>query len=39
MLVARVDVAPDHIGVQLRAEGLQTLVEQLRTTDAKANAA
>jgi len=39
LLVDRVDVAPDHIAVRLRAEGLQTLVEQLRTTDAKANAA
>ena len=39
LLVARVDVAEDHIGVQLRAEGLQTLVEQLRTTDAKVRAA
>ncbi len=39
LLVQRVDVAQDHIGVQLRAEGLQTLVEQLRTTDAKAHAA
>jgi len=39
LLVARVDVAPDHIAVRLRAEGLQTLVEQLRTTDAKAHAA
>ena len=39
LLVERVDVAPDHIAVRLRAEGLQTLVEQLRTTDAKAHAA
>ena len=39
LLVERVDVAPDHIVVGLRAEGLQTLVEQLRTTDAKAHAA
>jgi DNA invertase Pin-like site-specific DNA recombinase len=36
LLVERVDVAPDHIVVRLRAEGLQTLVEQLRT---KAHAA
>jgi DNA invertase Pin-like site-specific DNA recombinase len=39
LLVDRVDVAQDHISVRLRAEGLQTLVEQLRTTDAKAHAA
>jgi hypothetical protein len=39
LLVERVDVASDHIAVRLRAEGLQTLVEQLRTTDAKAHAA
>ncbi len=39
LLVERVDVAPDRIEVRLRAEGLQTLVEQLRTTDAKAHAA
>jgi len=39
LLVERVDVAEDHIAVRLRAEGLPTLVEQLRTTDAKANAA
>jgi hypothetical protein len=39
LLVERVDVAPDHIVVRLRAEGLRTLVEQLRTTDAKAHAA
>jgi hypothetical protein len=39
LLVARVDVAEDHIALRLRAEGLQTLVEQLRTTDAKAHAA
>ena len=39
LLVERVDVDQDHIEVRLRAEGLQTLVEQLRTTDAKADAA
>ena len=39
LLVARIDVAEDHMAVRLRAEGLQTLVEQLRTTDAKAHAA
>ena len=39
LLVARVDVDADHIGVRLQADGLQTLVEQLRATDAKANAA
>ncbi len=33
LLVARVDVAEDHIAVRLRAEGLQTLVEQLRATE------
>ena len=39
LLVERVDLAPDRIAVRLRAEGLQTLVEQLRTPDAKAHAA
>jgi len=39
LLVASVDVDVDNISVRLRAEGLQMLVEQLRTTDAKANAA
>ncbi len=39
LLVERVDVGQDHIAVRLRAEGLQTLVEQLRTTHAKADAA
>ena len=39
LLVARVDVFPDAIHVRLRAEGLQTLVEQLRTPDGKAHAA
>ncbi len=39
LLVVGVDVAEDHIAVRLRTEGLQTLVEQLRTTDAKAHAA
>jgi DNA invertase Pin-like site-specific DNA recombinase len=39
LLVERVDVAQDHITIGLRADGLQTLVEQLRTTDAKAHAA
>jgi hypothetical protein len=39
LLVARVDVAQDHIAVRLRAKRLQTLVEQLRTTDAKAHVA
>ena len=36
LLIERVDVAPDHIAVRLQANGLQTLVEQLRTPDAKA---
>jgi DNA invertase Pin-like site-specific DNA recombinase len=39
LLVERVDVAADGIQVRLRTEGLQTLVEQLRTTDARAHAA
>ena len=39
LLVERVDLAPDGMQVRLRAEGLQTLVEQLRTPDAKAHAA
>jgi DNA invertase Pin-like site-specific DNA recombinase len=39
LLVERVDVGPDHIAVRLRAQGLQTLVAQLRTTDAKVRAA
>ena len=39
LLVERVEVASDHIDVRLRAEGLQTLVEQLRAPGAKAAAA
>jgi hypothetical protein len=39
LLVERVDVFPDAVRGRLRAEGLQTLVEQLRTTNAKAHAA
>jgi len=39
LLVERVDVAQNYITVRLRAEGLQTLVEQLRTADPKAHAA
>ena len=39
LLVERVDVDAGPHQVRLRAEGLQTLVEQLRTTDAKADAA
>ena len=39
LLIERVDVAPDHIAVRLQVNGLQTLVEQLRTPDAKAHAA
>jgi site-specific DNA recombinase len=30
LLVERVDIAPDGMQVRLRAEGLQTLVEELR---------
>jgi hypothetical protein len=29
LLVQRVDVAPDHIAVRLRVEGLRTLVAEL----------
>jgi site-specific DNA recombinase len=34
LLVERVDLAPDGMKVRLRAEGLQTLVEELRTRKA-----
>ena len=36
LLVERVDLAPDGIHVMPRAEGLQTLVEELRSREAKA---
>jgi site-specific DNA recombinase len=36
LLVERVELAPDGIQVQLRAEGLQTLVEDLQSREAKA---
>ena len=39
LLVERVDVLEDHISVRMRAEGLQTLVEQLCATAAKGRAA
>jgi site-specific DNA recombinase len=34
LLVERVDLAPDGMNVRLRAEGLQTLVEELRRREA-----
>jgi hypothetical protein len=34
LLVERVDLAPDGIQVRLRAEGLHTLVEELRRREA-----
>jgi len=36
LLVERIDLAPDAIQVRLRADGLQTLVEELRSRKAKA---
>ena len=36
LLVERVDLSPDGMQVRLRAEGLQTLVEELRSRAAKA---
>jgi site-specific DNA recombinase len=36
LLVERIDLAPDGIQVRLRAEGLQTLVEELQSREAKA---
>src|SRR6266511_1555673 len=36
LLVERIDLAPDGMQVRLRAEGLQTLVEDLRLREAKA---
>jgi hypothetical protein len=36
LLVERVDLSPDSLQVRLRAEGLQTIVEELRSQEAKA---
>jgi site-specific DNA recombinase len=36
LLVERIDLAPDGMQVRLRAEGLQTLVEELQSREAKA---
>jgi site-specific DNA recombinase len=36
LLVERVDLSSDGMRVRLRAEGLQTLVEELRTSEARA---
>jgi hypothetical protein len=36
LLVEQVDLAPDGIQVRLRAEGLQTLVEELQSREAEA---
>ena len=36
LLVERVDLAPEGLSMRLRAEGLQTLVEELRSREAKA---
>jgi site-specific DNA recombinase len=36
LLVERIDLAPDGIQVRLRAERLQTLVEELQSREAKA---
>ena len=36
LLVERVDLSPEGMQVRLRAEGLQTLVEELRSREAKA---
>ena len=36
LLVERVDLSPDGMQVRLRAEGLQTLVEELRSREVKA---
>jgi hypothetical protein len=36
LLVERIDLSPDGMQVRLRAEGLQTLVEVLRTREARA---
>ena len=34
MLVERIDLSPDSMQVRLRAEGLQTLVEELQSREA-----
>jgi len=36
LLVERIDLASDGMRVQLRAEGLQALVEELQSREAKA---
>jgi hypothetical protein len=36
LLVERIDLSPDGMQVRLRAEGLQTLVEELRSQEAEA---
>ena len=36
LLVGRIDLAPDGMQVRLRAEGLETLVEELQSREAKA---
>jgi hypothetical protein len=36
LLVERIDLSPDGMQMQMRAEGLQTLVEELRLREAKA---
>ena len=36
LLVERVDLAPDGMQVRLRAEGLETLLEELRSREAEA---
>ena len=36
LLVERVDLAPNGMQVRLRAEGLQTLVEELQSREARA---
>jgi site-specific DNA recombinase len=36
LLVERVDLAPESLSVRLRAEGLQTLVEELQSREVKA---
>ena len=36
LLVERIDLSPDDMQVRLRADGLQTLVEELRSREARA---
>ena len=36
LLVERVDLSPDGLRVRLRAEGLQTLVEELQSPEVQA---